>query len=305
MTSQVTEGIMYEVLKTRNRVNLISNGFKDIGPVFGTTSLELPIMHPAELGFIRVISWLYVHYFEVGKLGSEFIGTQSDNASVDAATLKNHRGRIQQLRTYCQHNLNYTDSHSKTIQNSCEQWFKSVCGTHLPSEDSHWQSLLESIVKEAHDYFFNLEKILRFIESNEAFPQILDQWQLRISRFYPPHKYDSIIEQVASDWGQDNFDAVKFRKRHYDHWRASFDYRNDEIDFDKEARKIIETAMLADQQDVLPIDGTDVMNEFDIKPGKEVKEVLQLAREMYSANRCTRDALISLLREKIGISKGE
>ncbi len=299
MLNHNDDGKMYEIVKIKNCINRIAGGFPEIGPVFNTTSLDLPKLQPSELGFIRVISWLYVHYFEVGKLGCEFIGTQADNAGCNLVRLKNHRTRIQQLRTYCQHNLSYTDTHSKIIQEACETWFKSKSGTHLPGEDAHWLDLLSAIINEAFEYFTDLERILRFIEAHDAYLQIIGQWALRIKRFYPPHRYDVIIEQVASDWGQDKFDAVKFRKRHYDHWRNSFEYRTDEVDFEKEARKIIEGAMLADQQNVLPIDGTDIMEEFSIKPGRAVKEILQIAREIYGAGHCTRASLMLSLKARI------
>jgi hypothetical protein len=252
-----------------------------------------------------VISWLYVQYFETGKLNTEFIGGYGNLSGIDIACLRDHRARIQQLRTYCQHNLSFSEDHSRVIQAACEAWFKSECGTHLPSDENHWEKILVSIILEAKTYFENLEKIIRSIEANETFSQILEQWQLRISRFHAPHKFDVVIEKVASDWGRESFDAVKFRKRYYDKWRASFEYRTDQCDFEKEARKLVEQAMLSDQQDVLPIDGTDVMRAFDITPGSRVKEILQLGRELFTANPCSRDQLLAMILERLETKKLE
>lgn len=295
MTHPSVDGAMYDVIKIRDIINKISSGFSEIGPVFGNVSLPLPRLQPSELGFIRVVSWLYVHYFEVGKLGTEFLGAHSDSASMDSSQIRNHREKVQQLRTYCQHNLNFTDEHSNNIQSACESWFKEKCGTHLPNDEAHWQKLLEILVSSALHYFQNLEKIIRFIEANSAFDQILEQWQLKIKRFFPPYKFDKIIEEVAADWGRESFDATKFRKRHYDKWKSAFEYRTDEVNFEREARKLVEAAMLSDQQNLLPIDGRDVMTHFNIAPGSAVKDLLQLARDLYNSKPCTREELLTAL----------
>lgn len=292
------DGSMYEVLKLRDTINRISSGFSEIGPIFGLVSLQLPRLEPSELGFIRVVSWLYVHYFEVGKLGSDFLAAHAEAASIETSQLKNHRDRIQQLRTYCQHNLNYTDDHSKSIQYICESWFKEKCGTHLPIDEPHWSKLLQLIIAEALHYFQILERIIRFIETNEAFEQILEQWQLRIKRYFPPHKFDKIIEEVSADWGRDNFDATKFRKRHYDKWKGAFEYQTEEADLEREGRKLVEAAMLADQMGILPIDGRDVMSQLNIAPGSAVQEMLKIACDLNNAKPYSREALLAELAER-------
>ena len=43
-------------------------------PVFGSVSLTTPdVEGAAELAFIRTGSWLYSHYFEVGRVGVRFL----------------------------------------------------------------------------------------------------------------------------------------------------------------------------------------------------------------------------------------
>ncbi|MGZ3182078.1 MAG: hypothetical protein ACXU8N_06520 [Telluria sp.] len=303
------DGAMYEVLKLRDTINHISSGFSGIGPIFGLVSLQLPRLEPSELGFIRVVSWLYVHYFEVGKLGADFLGAHADAASIDPSQLKDHRDRVQQLRTYCQHNLNFADNHSKLIQNACESWFKEHCGTHLPIDEPHWSKLLQLLISDALRYFKGLEKIIRFVESSAAFELILEQWQLRIRRYFPPHKFDKIIEEVAADWGRDNFDAIRFRKRHYDKWRGAFDSMSEDADFEREGRKLVEAAMLADQMGILPIDGRDVMSRLNIAPGGAVQELLKIACDLNNVRPYSREGLLEELAKilesgSVGASNG-
>jgi hypothetical protein len=290
---------MYEIIKSRNRLNLISQGFSNIGSIFGDTSLELPKLRPSELGFIRAVSWFYVHYFETGKLGTEFLSNYSGLCAISAPDLKEHRLRIQQLRTYCQHNLNFSDNHSQMIQTACQNWFKEKCGTHLPSEEMHWECLLSSIISEAKSYFDSLETIIRAIEGNGSMQEIVEQWNLRLIRYQAPHKFDRIIEEVALDWGRPSFNVVKFRLRYYDRWKKIFENRTDDCDFEREARKLVEHALLSEEQNVMPIDGIDVMETFDVPPGGKVKEILGIAKEIYATQPCTKEKLLGLIRARI------
>lgn len=293
--AQVT---MYEALQLRDQINAISKGFNSIGPVFGPISLSLPRLAPAELGFIRVVSWLFVQYFETGKLGTEFIGELASARNLENVNLiQQHRVRVQYLRTYCQHNLKPAEEHSQELQTCCEIWFKEHCGTHAPSDEAHWENILNALLDEAKDYFEFIQKVLRTIEKDDSFAQIIEQWELRISRFHAPFKFDEVILAVAADWGRDNIDAIKFRKRFYDKWRKEFEVRTDNCNFECEARKLVELAFLNEQENVLPISGTDVMETFDVPPGKDVGEILKMARELFKENPCNREDLLLQIKK--------
>ena len=290
---------MYEVLALRDRINAISTRFSGVGPVFGPISLNLPKLEPAELGFIRVVSWLFVGYFETGKLGTEFLSELATTLNISAEQLNvAHRRRVQQLRTYCQHNLNPNEPRTQEIRSACEGWFAKHCGTHAPSDNAHWNKILLALISEAILYFSGLEKVLRQIEQSDSQGQILEQWILRVSRFHAPYKFDEIVAVVAADFGRENFDSVKFRRRYYDKWRKEFEVRTDDCDFEREARKLIEHALLSELEKVLPINGTDVMREFCIPPGNEVKEILALAKEIFNNAPCTYEQLLQRTRER-------
>jgi hypothetical protein len=297
------QSAMYDVLSLRDHINVISSKFVGIGPVFGPISLNLPKLEPAELGFIRVVSWLFVGYFEIGKLGTEFLSelAVTFNISTDQLNLT-HRKRVQQLRTYCQHNLKPDEAHTKEIQSACEGWFTENCGTPAPSDNTHWERILLALISEARFYFGGLEKVLRKIEQSESREQILGQWALRISRFHAPHEFDKVVAAVAADFGRESFDSVKFRKRYYDRWRKEFEVRTDDCDFEREARKLIEHALLSELENVLPINGTDIMREFSIPPGHEVKNILAIAKEIFNSAPCTNDRLYHLIRERITLN---
>lgn len=293
---------MYNALTLRDEINDISSRFENIGPVFGSVSLALPRLEPAELGFIRVVSWLYVHYFESGKLGTEFLTELIRRfAAEKAESSQKHRSLVQRLRTYCQHNLDPSQDHSKDISRACESWFSSHCGTPVPRADEHWEKILRVISSDASMYLGCLRDILRIIESDPEAAQITSQWQLRIRRFHAPHEFDALISEVAADLGKEGLDPVKLRKRYYDKWRKEFEVKTDDCNFDLEARKLIEHVLLSEQQSVLPITGLDVMNALNIPPGPRVKEILLEARHIYDTSPCIKEELLERLSEQLGI----
>lgn len=300
MIAQTAPEIMYRALTLRDEINDISSRFEDIGAVFGSVSLALPRLEPSELGFIRVVSWLYVHYFESGKLGTEFLTEIiREHASEKFEPSKEHRTLVQRLRTYCQHNLDPSQDHSKDISRACEAWFNSHCGTPVPRADEHWENILRVISFDASSYLGCLRDILRHIESDPESTQILNQWKLRISRFHAPHEFDALIGEVAADFGRESLDPVKLRRRYYDKWRKEFEIRTDNCDFRVEARKLIEHVLLSEQQDVLPITGRDVMSTFNVPPGPRVKEILLEARQRYETAPCTKEELLEIIAKTL------
>lgn len=298
MTLQTPPETMYRALTLRDEINDISSRLENIGAVFGAVSLALPRLEPAELGFIRVVSWLYVHYFESGKLGTEFLTEILREYAVEKAeTSKEHRALVQRLRTYCQHNLDPSQDHSKDINRVCEAWFNSHCGTPVPRADEHWEKILRVISSDASTYLGCLRDTLRQIEASSEASQIMSQWQLRISRFHAPHEFDALIVEVAADLGKNSLDPVRLRKRYYDRWRKEFEVKTDDYDFHVEARKLIEHVLLSEQQDVLPITGLDIMETFNIPPGPRVKEVLLEAKQLYDVSPCAKEELLSKISD--------
>lgn len=66
--------LMLNILEKIEEINLVALGIGIEGGVFGETSLRLPTrLYPSELGFLRVVAWLYVKYYELGKIDVEFL----------------------------------------------------------------------------------------------------------------------------------------------------------------------------------------------------------------------------------------
>lgn len=303
MSTRDPRTLMYEIQELKNEINLVASRIEGADPVFGEISLRIPSFYPAELGFLRTVSWLYVLYYEGGKVNVDFISGLFSTYGLDPnGNLKEHVSLVQKLRTYMQHNLSLNESHNILIQNSCEGWFKLVCRTPIPGNDDHWKSCLICLLDEALNFLEATRNCIRRIEIDESLDQIVLRWAFVRKRYHPPHEFDKLIEIVATDMGRDKLDAARLRRRYYDKWTKELQLLRGDYEFEVEARKLIEHVLLNEMTDVLPITGADIMREFSIPPGPKVGDYLEKAKKIFSNEGycCSKETLIQKLSYEIG-----
>jgi hypothetical protein len=307
VSNQNPKMLMYEILQLHDEVNHIASHLnKDAREVFGKISLGNPVFNPPELGFMRAVSWLFVVYYEVGRVNVEFLNERLASYNLDIDGKNNlHFQTIQQLRTYLQHNLDASKPHDRRIQANCGAWFHHYCGTHVPKDGKQWKICLMSLLKEAHSFLNALKNCIRCIEQDESREYILYEWNLRHTRTHPPYEFDRLILIVASDMGRDNIDAERLRKRFYNKWLEELRLLQGDYKFEVEARKLIEHVLLTEVTSVLPITGDDIIKEFNIRPGKQVGVLLQKARMYYDAGVHLHHDLIEKLREEYSLTTDE
>lgn len=73
LSTQNPESLMYQILRLKEEIDHVASKLKKNNGVFGSVSLRFPIFFPSELGFLRTVSWLYVMYYEVGKVDVNFL----------------------------------------------------------------------------------------------------------------------------------------------------------------------------------------------------------------------------------------
>ena len=291
--------LMYEIISQRDRINLIGSRL-DRGErivIFDLVSLPVPQFVPAELGFIRTVSWLYVLLSEAGHPNVDFLTErfgayhlESAEQTITFAIL------VQQLRTYLQHNLNPGKEQNRNIQDSCEHWFREHCLTPIPGNDDHWRACLIAILNQAIAFLKALHDCVRHIERDESCLQIMLDWRFRIKRTHPPHEFDRIIAVVVADMGREKLNPSLLRKRYYDKWTKELKMLQGDYNFDIEARKLVEAVLLTETSRVLPITGADIMQIFGLPPGPEIGKLLKKARHITDTEPCGRDELLEKLR---------
>lgn len=294
-----TASLMYEILQKKEAIDRMSIRLNNGHKVFRDIFLEMPKLKPAELGLLRAVSWFYVLYNEAGKINVEFISDRFNIYGINSGSnVSNHLALVNMLRTYFQHNLDPSKPHDIHIKENCEKWFKEQCGTFEPENEDQWTYCLNGFVRETLTFFHALVKCIREIEQDESCEQILQDWEVRRSRYHPPHKFDELIQKTTIDMGRNNLDVVKFRKRFYNKWIKELETLHVGYDFEVEARKLIEHALLNDLSSVLPITGFDILATFDdIQPGSQIGELLEIARKMYEKEPCTGDQLLQKLKD--------
>jgi hypothetical protein len=300
MATATPEVVMYRIMSRKDEINRVTSRLTGISyGVFETISLEMPKFDPPEFGFFRSVSWLYVLYHEVGKIGVAFLEDRMPAYGLDPdGRLSAHSRLVQRLRTFLQHNLDPREHHDKAVQDHCEVWLEVHCGTRVPGAHEQWQKCLLGLLEEAFDFLDALLQTVRSIEQDESREEICRAWRLRIERYHPPHAFDELIAIVAADMGRDHLDPVRLRRQFYDKWTQDLRLLTVGYDFAIEARKLIEHALLTVTTRVLPITGHDIIQELGVPSGPDVGRLLERARQLYDANPCSREMLLDQLRRE-------
>ena len=264
-------------------------------------SLPIPKFTYAELDMLRTLAWLYALYQELGKPSIIYIVDKFDVYGVDEG--KNHRNHpvnVRNLRTIFQHNLDPLSQSDNKTRKDCEIWFKSQCNKVYPDTDDEWQQALIGLLEEAQGFLKSVLTCIRKIEEDESVEEMVRQWEFRLRRHHPQHEFDRIISIVAQDLGRVAIKPKNFSNQYYSQWVKELDLRED-YDFEVEARRMIERAMIEDTRPRLPIDGQDVMNEFSLEPGKKVGDILKRAMQIFDRQPCSRDELLKKLEHELQI----
>ena len=90
-------------------------------------------------------------------------------------------------------------------------------------------------------------------------------------------------------------DAPKFRNGHLSNWRDFLESVPEGEDIESHIIQVIERDVLSHFEDILPIDGRDIIDQCGIAPGPLVERALYRAREYMRSERYGRDQLLELL----------
>ena len=302
MPDRSPDSIMYGVMRLLEEIDSVAAIIDGVGrKLFEKRSLRMPKLTPAELGFLRTVSWFYVLYYEIGKTDVAFLVEMLPGYDLDPDRKYSfHYTTVQRLRTYLQHNIDPSKSHDRTIQDDCGAWLRMRCGTPVPEEDHEWGECLISFLDENIDFLTSLKKCIRLIEKDESRESVISNWEFRKKRYHPPHQFEELIILVANDMGRSNIDAKRLRKRFYDLWIKELNLLKGDYEFEVEGRKLIEHALISETLSVLPITGLDIMKEFNIAPGPEVGRILETAQKIYNVNPCNKTLLLNKLHEEVG-----
>lgn len=163
--------------------------------------------------------------------------------------------------------------------------------------DDRPRRVLETLLREAVSYLSSLLGQVRTIEADEEREWICAQWESRLDRDWPAHRYHYLIGVVATDLGRGELDPIRFYERHADEFREALRLADDDADLELEARRLVERALLAATVRVLPITGADVMQQFSLTPGPKIGRLLECALRLYDASPCGKETLLARMSD--------
>ena len=290
--------LWYKLLALRNKLQILSNGILGFSKSFGELTLRLPRESPGELAFIQSVTWLYGFYFEAGQINFKFLLERMETFNFpDLSKHQNHYLDIRKLRTFLQHTLDLDSNTNLDLQEYCGKWFFTRCGSTLPADDLDWEMCLDDLLRTSILFLEGNELCIRRIEQDESSASIVRQWTARLNQYHPRHEFEKLVGEVAYQIGQNWLDPLSTTNRYYEKWTKELKNLTPEYDFLAEARKLIEATILSEHDLPLPISGTDVIEEFGIAPGAEVRKFLLKARQLYFSNPTDRQTLLANLKK--------
>ncbi len=284
------------VIRSHQDIKTLARSF--LGrPAFDELYVLLPDPESPESAFLRATSWLYCLYFEAGRISLNFLQRLGEAYSlVERVAADKHVETVRCLRTELHHNLGFAES-DMAARSMAEGWRRRVCGTALPRSADQWRSCYDSIVEEACVFLSTIDNVVRRIESEGAEAQHhIDEWLRRLNRSWVGAAFDPLINDAKYRLAREALNTVAFRNRHLEKWRKQLDLLDDGFDFEFEASRLIEKAMLDDDSVVLPITGKDVIDVVGVPPGREVGLFLEEARRHFEINKSTKEALLDHLK---------
>lgn len=270
------EGAVLQVMQSVERIDEFSRAILPTrSEAFGQVSLRTPQLGSTpELAFIRATSWLYVLYHEAGRVTIKHLVQ-------DRPHLRTHWELTRSLRTWAQHNLDPTSSHDVNVAMACEEWFLLECETRQPRNDGHWMKLCLALLDGSADFLRGILDVIGGIESHPASASLVEEWERKLSRGWPAHRFHTLIKSVATDCGWTALDPARFYEKNSAQLLEHLRLLDDDCDLEAEMRKAIEARLIASVPELLPITGQDIMAYFELGPGPEVGRLLAEAQILY------------------------
>lgn len=258
--------------------------------------LHEPVFGQGELAFLRCVTWLYVHYYELARPHIKFLA--SDIASAGERT-KEHFLLVRWLRTYSQHALHPARDADQTALLACQAWFQLACGTAAPNRAArHWSACVCTLMRQSLEFMLTIRSCAsRIVDEDDEIA--LQGWRFKATHYCAPWDYDEIIRRAARKLGC-SVDVPAFRNAHYESWNRRLAIMPENFDFTAEATRLAEYSLVSEPVLRLPLSGDDVMVSFSIPEGPEVGDLLVLAKQLYLERRCSGEELLERLHEAVG-----
>ena len=260
---------------------------------------EVTVAPPAgdddEIAFLKLVSWSYVLLFEAGRVAVAYLLQLPAGERAYVRNPTSARALVHDLRTWSFHNLGFVSDRDRDISRRVRRWFIDTCGDCPPTNRQGWRQCFLALCKEVHCTVEHCQGAMTTVllaeDDGEASTRDLRR---RIDRAWPAVEFHKIIGDAAVRLGVP-IDSPKFCGGRLSTWRTYLESLPNGADLESEMLRVMERDLLAHAEDVLPIDGRDVMAKLNLIPGPDVGRALRRARVMLRSGIRQPQALLAAL----------
>lgn len=268
---------------------------------FEKVSIPWERVEPSELGFIRIVSWLYVLCIDIkpNNKNIQFLAKQEKDKLKD---YKTYTDVITRLRTYFQHQITPTEvaSDRDTLtKEGCDAFFDDIIFKDYPQSENDWADALHKLLDDALIF---TEKINRSLEAIKEYMTITKEksikaWQKELENTHEKYEFELVFRATVTDIGLTQLDAYTLTEQNLNKWRKNLEKLAEGYDFNYELRKIIEQDLI-EQRIPPPVNGEDFM-QAGVPRGILLRKALELARDIFYKTPCEKDVLIQKVLEQL------
>ena len=261
-------------------------------------SIRPPVGSTDEASFLRLTGWSYALLYESGRVTIPFLlglPPFADNSRMSPAA---SRELVRSLRTWSSHNLGLSD-HDVSVSREALGWFNAMCGTQSPTEPDDWETCFTALCREVNHIVTHCNRTVDLVvrSAEDGHATVTDLLR-RLDRNWPSHEFDKLVGDICIRLGE-SIDIHKFRSTRLQSWREHLESLPDGENLKNHMIRRIERDVLDYFNNLLPIDGRDVIDELGVQQGPEVGKVLTEARRLLATGIRDREALLQNLRNPV------
>lgn len=237
-----------------------------------------------EGAFYNNIDYFYGLFYERCDVYRNIIMQKIQLYHLDYATVKTSMTLLHDLRTYKSHTLDKKKAHDKAIIENVERWYFQIVGKKKISiEDIEVCSKqLNNLVHIIIEAFI---KCTNCIAVDPKRNQVIEEMVFAKDGYYPDYYIETQFNQVMSKL-QFPADAHVLTKKYANSIREKMKIYQT---LEKEERELkiklrIEEILFSEKLGICPLSAENIMEEFDLKPGRELGDLKRTAIELAHEN---------------------
>lgn len=247
------------------------------------------IKNQDSFNFYRMVTWLYILYYETGKKPLELF---KNHCSPDN---KNHYDNIKEFRTLFQHSLGESD-YGEKIKMKFQVWRELNCESFNKEENEHWKLLLNKLLDEVINFLSFFEKHLEDKVSDEYFEDIKINTKAVIKKEIDIGEVDKIIKEISIALDIELHRPSDVRKEVYQKWVRSLNNLKKDRKRQEYLEELAANYLLTKYLPTLmPLKMAEIESLFNVK-GKQLGELYKTAKDYYIKKRVGKDELITYLK---------